>query len=123
MENKTMHRKLEREIAVADSKLIMKFTEALKNYSPQMTAVAGAILGHDFGLRDRRGNRWVGLSITSDGFVIASTEPVSSGAMIGTADELAHNLALLICDANLTPEETKEYGRRYDAHVTNWRVS
>jgi hypothetical protein len=56
-------------------------------------------------------------SITSDGFIIAQTEPVSSGAFIGTVDDLARNLALLICDANLTPEETQEYGRLYDQHV------
>jgi hypothetical protein len=99
------------------SNLCIKFALALENYSPRMAALAGAVLGHDFGVRDRKGNRLVGISITSDGFIIAQTEPVSSGAFIGTVDDLARNLALLICDANLTPEETQEYGRLYDQHV------
>lgn len=89
-------------------------------YSAKMTAIVGAILGHDYGVRDRRGNRLTGLSITSDGFVIAHTEPVSSGAFIGSADELEINIKRLLADANLTDEEAHEWELAYN-RVTDWR--
>lgn len=90
-------------------------------FSPKMAALVGAILGHDYGARDRKGNQLTGLSITSDGFVVASTNPISSGAFIGTASELESNLLLLLTDAKLTREERAEFDALYSMHVTDWR--
>jgi hypothetical protein len=106
----------------SESKLVLKFTVALEHYSPQMTALIGAILGHDFGVRTRKGHQLVGLSITSDGFVIGSTDPVSSGAFIGAASDLSGNLMRLLEDAKLTDAEYTEYKQRYEQHVTDWRT-
>lgn len=101
--------------------LIEKLNPAKLGYSPKMASILTAITGHDYGSRDGRGNLYTGLSITSDGFVIAQTEPISSGAFLGTASDLTRNLNRLIEDANLTPEERAEYERLYTAHVTDWR--
>jgi hypothetical protein len=60
--------------------LVGKLNPRKLGYSPVMCALVGCIINRDYGVRDRCGNRLVGLSITSDGFVIASTDPVSSGA-------------------------------------------
>src|SRR5690348_2999129 len=56
-----------------------RINPAALNFSPKMVAIVGAIIGHDYGVRDGRGRQLTGLSITSDGFVIAETTPVSSG--------------------------------------------
>jgi hypothetical protein len=53
--------------------LVGKLDIALKHYSPMMAGITGAIVGHEYGARDPRGGKLNGLSITSDGFVIAST--------------------------------------------------
>ena len=94
---------------------------AKNNYSPKIAAIIGAVLGFDYGVRDGRGNQVTGLSITSDGFVIGQTPNPDASPFIGSADDLARNLALLIADANLTLAETKLYGRLYDTHVKDWR--
>ena len=91
-------------------------------FSPKLTAIVGAIIGHDYGVRDgvRGGQLINGLSITSDGFVIAgSTASDGGGAFIGTADDLARNLDAW--KADLSPEDREEFSRLYAARVTDWR--
>ena len=61
-------------------------------YSAMMTAIVGAIIGYDYGVRDPLGGKLTGISITSDGFIIASTTSHESGAFIGTA--INYNSAL-----------------------------
>lgn len=61
------------------------------NFSPKLVAIVGAIIGHDYGVRDRKGGRWVSLSITSDGYVTALST-ASGSAFIGTASDLYRNL-------------------------------
>jgi hypothetical protein len=90
-------------------------------FSPKMSAIIGAILGHDYGVRDGRGNHIVGLSITSDGFVLGSTVPLSSGAFVGDVADLERNLAFLLEDAKLSPQERAEYDKLYAARVQDWR--
>ena len=53
------------------------------NFSPKLTALVGAIIGHDYGVRDRKGGRLTVLSITSDGFVVAASTAHESGAFVG----------------------------------------
>jgi hypothetical protein len=59
------------------------------NFSPKMQALVGAIIGHDYGIRDLRGNTLRTISITSDGFILGN----GSQSFIGSASDLALNLA------------------------------
>lgn len=90
-------------------------------YSPKMAALIGAIIGHDYGARDPRGGKLTGLSITSDGFLVASTTSHESGAFIGTADDFERNLRQFLADADLTDEERQEFDRLYRANGCDWR--
>jgi hypothetical protein len=92
------------------------------NCSPLMAAIVGAIIGHDYGARGPRGGKLTGISITSDGFVIASTTSHDSGAFIGTASNFTRNLQQLLLDANLTAEEQKLFATLYREHVSYWRI-
>jgi hypothetical protein len=90
------------------------------NFSPKLCALVGAIIGHDYGVRDSRGGQLTSLSITSDGFVICgSTMGDGGGAFIGDATDLERNLALW--KAELTPEDRAEFERLYAVNVTDWR--
>jgi hypothetical protein len=91
-------------------------------YSPFMGAIVGAILGYDYGVRDSRGGRLTGLSITSDGFLMGSTTSHETGAFLGAVDDLDTNLAKLVQDANLTPAERQEFAELYKARVLDWRI-
>lgn len=91
------------------------------NFSPKLAAIVGAIIGHDYGVRDRRGGYLTSLSITSDGFVIAvSTASSGGGALLCDAGELEGNLAIFI--AELTAEDAAEFLRRYALVVKDWRI-
>lgn len=50
--------------------------------SLKMAALVGVIVDCDYGARDPRGGRITGLSITSDGLVIASTTAHDSGVFL-----------------------------------------
>jgi hypothetical protein len=90
------------------------------NFSPKLAAIVGAIIGHDYGVRDRRGGYLTSLSITSDGFVIAfSTASSGGGAFLCDAGELEGNLELF--KAELSPEDLAEFERLYAARVKDWR--
>jgi len=93
-------------------------------YSPKMAAIVGAIIGHDYGVRDSRGGRLTSLSITSDGYVTAhSTASEGGGAFLGSADDLERNVeefSLNLHDA-ASDEDAEEFDRRYKANVRDWR--
>lgn len=62
-------------------------------FSPRLTAMVGAIIGYDYGVRDGRGGHITSLSFTSDGYVIGqSTASDGGGAFLGTREELHGNL-------------------------------
>lgn len=78
-----------------------------------MTALVGAIIGHDYGVRDSRGARLVSLSITSDGFVL------SGQAFIGDVRDLEANMEVFSRD--LSPTDAKQLADLYDRNVKDWR--
>lgn len=91
------------------------------NFSPKLVAIVGAIIGHDYGVRDRRGGLLSHLSITSDGYVTAaSTMSDGGGAFIGSADDLERNLSAY--RAELTAEDRAEFDRLYALSVQDWRT-
>ena len=92
-------------------------------FSPRMTAIVGAIIGHDYGVRDSRGGRLIGLSITSDGYVTASsTESDGGGAFIGSAADLDRNLAdYRFALAAENDEDAEEFDRLYKLNTRDWR--
>jgi hypothetical protein len=93
------------------------------DYSPKMTAIVGGIIGHDFGVRDRKGGKLGPLSITSDGFVIAqSTASDGGGAFVGTARDLERNIELLLRDAKLSNDEQHQFDLLFRKNVTDWRT-
>jgi hypothetical protein len=89
------------------------------NFSPKLVAVVGAVIGHDYGIRDERDGNWTGLSITSDGFVIVETTGHESGAFIGSAADLERNLDKW--KAELQPADRTEFERIYRTAVRDWR--
>jgi hypothetical protein len=91
------------------------------NFSPKLVAIVGAIIGHDYGVRDGvRGGLLSDLSITSDGFVIAcSTASGGGGAFIGGVSDLERNLNAYRAD--LTDEDRAEFDRLYALNVRDWR--
>lgn len=93
-------------------------------FSPNMTAIVGAIIRHDYGVRDSRGGRLTSISITSDGFVIAtSTASSGGGALLCRADVLERNLEQyrLILASEGCDEDAEEFSRIYKVHVPDWR--
>jgi hypothetical protein len=92
-------------------------------FSPKMTAIVGAIISHDYGVRDSRGGRLTGLSITSDGYVTASsTASDGGGAFIGSAADLDRNLAdYRFALAAENDEDAEEFDRLYKLNVRDWR--
>jgi len=102
----------------------MEFAERIDpskfNFSPKLVAIVGAIIGHDYGVRDSRGGHLSNLSITSDGFVTAqSTMSDGGGAFIGSATDLERNLNEY--RAELTDEDRAEFDRFYEVNVRDWR--
>ena len=88
-------------------------------FSPKLTAIVGAIIRHDYGVVDRKGGKLSGLSITSDGFVIAGSNVHDSGAFLGDYRDLEANLNLW--KSELTSEDRAEFERLYKANVIDWR--
>ncbi len=63
-----------------------------------------------------------GLSITSDGFVLAQAgPPVCHSIFLGAASDWERNWANLLDAAGLTAEEREEAERRYQRNVRDWR--
>lgn len=89
-------------------------------FSPKLVAIVGAIIGHDYGVRDRKGGYLTGLSITSDGYVMASsTASDGGGAFLGDANDLDNNLA--VWQADLSMDDSDEFARLYVQNVEDYR--
>ena len=106
----------------------MEFAERINprnlGFSPKMVAIVGAIIGHDYGVRDRKGGRLTSLSITSDGFVTCgSTASDGGGAFIGSADDLDRNLEefVMVLHNDVSDEDAEEFERIYKTNVQDWR--
>jgi hypothetical protein len=84
------------------------------NFSPKMTALVGAIIGHDYGVRDGRGNQVSSFSITSDGFLVSS-----SNAFLGDATDLHRNLVEL--KKFLSAADVTRLDRLYKERIQDWR--
>jgi hypothetical protein len=81
------------------------------NFSPVLVAIVGAILGFDYGVRDRKGGRLTSIAITSDGFVIAGSTAHDTGAFIGDVADLDRNISLWL--NKLSPEDQAEFRMLY----------
>ena len=92
-------------------------------FSPKMTAIVGAIIGHDYGVRDSRGGYLSGLSITSDGHVVAQSTAHESGAFIETASDLDRNLELftLALHDGASDEDAEEFEELCALNIRDWR--
>jgi len=92
-------------------------------FSPRMTAIVGAIIGFDYGVRDSKGGKLSSLSITSDGYVMArSTASDGGGAFLGSASDLERNLAdYRFTLAGENDEDAEEFDRLYKQNVRDWR--
>ena len=106
----------------------MEFAERINprnlGFSPKLVAIVGAIIGHDYGVRDGRGGRLTGLSITPDGYVTASSTASSGGgAFIGSADDLDRNLEqfVMVLHDDVSDEDAEEFERVYKQNVRDWR--
>lgn len=88
-------------------------------YSPKLAAIVGAIIGHDYGVRDGRGGYLSSIAITSDGFVVASSTASDGGAFIGTATDLESNLAQF--KDELSVEDRAEFDLSWKARVLDYR--
>jgi len=105
-----------------NEQLAEKLNPRKLGFSPKMTALVGAILGYDYGVRDARGGLLTSLSITSDGFIICdSTASDGGGAFVGDASDLDRNLSLILNTAKLTKTELKTFKSIYAARVTDYR--
>jgi len=92
-------------------------------FSPKMTAIVGAIIGHDYGVRDRRGGYLTSLAITSDGYVMArSTASDGGGAFFGSASDLERNIeAYRFALAGENDEDAEAFEALYASNVRDWR--
>lgn len=82
-------------------------------FSPKLVAIVGAIIHHDYGVRDRKGNLLSGFSVTSDGYAI------SGGAFLGDIGEIEQNLRLFRGD--LSESDRAEFDRLYVQNVLDYR--
>jgi hypothetical protein len=89
------------------------------NFSLMMVAIVGAVIQHDYGIRDARGGRLTALHITSDGFLLASTTSHDSGLFLGTGQDFDRNLSNYL--TFLTNDDRERFARLYSANVTDWR--
>lgn len=92
-------------------------------FSPKLTAIVGAIIGHDYGVRDRKGGYLTGLSITSDGYLMASsTASDGGGAFLGSAEDLERNLEIWEMEVRQNSDEDfEEFARLYAQNVRDYR--
>ena len=89
-------------------------------FSPRLVAIVGAIIGHDYGVRDGRGGCLTSISITSDGCVTAhSTASDGGGAFLGSAGDLEQNIRLFRAD--LSEDDRNEFDQLYAKNVRDWR--
>jgi hypothetical protein len=88
-------------------------------FSPFMAAIIGAIIGHDYGVRDRKGGHLSNLSITSDGFVVAqSTASNGGGAFLCSKSDLFRNLDTF--KAALGTADRAQFETLQHSRITDW---
>ena len=111
-----------REIARDD--FAQRINPTRHGFSPKMTLIVGAIIGHDYGVRDSRGGILSNLSITSDGYLVGqSTASDGGGAFIGAASDFERNIeqfTLALHDA-ASDEDAEQFERLCKSRVTDWR--
>lgn len=113
--------------AINTAKLKEEFAERINprnfGFSPKLTAIVGAIIRHDYGVRDRKGGYLTGLSITSDGYIMASsTASDGGGEFLGDARELDRNLETWEMDVRENSDEDfEEFARLYAQNVRDYR--
>jgi hypothetical protein len=93
-------------------------------FSPKMVAIVGAVLNHDYGVRDRKGGRLSNLSITSDGYVMAqSTASDGGGAFLCAATDFEGNIEqfVMVLHNEVSDEDAEEFERLYAVNVKDWR--
>lgn len=86
------------------------------NFSPKMTALVGAIIGFDYGVKDVRGNTLRSIAITSDGFIMGN----GSQSLIGLARYMDANL-LQFTTFCLNRADRKRFTALYSKRVTDYR--
>jgi len=113
---------------MATAKITETFAERVNptnlGFSPKMTAIVGAIIGHDYGVRDRRGGYLTSLSITSDGYVLASsTASDGGGAFLCSASDLERNVEeyRFALAADVSDEDAETFEALYAANIKDWR--
>ena len=85
-----------------------------------LAAIVGAIIGHDYGVRDRKGGHLTSIAICSDGYVTArSTASDGGGAFLGSAEAMEQNLRIFRED--LSENDRNEFDRLYKANVLDYR--
>jgi len=89
------------------------------NFSPMLTAIVGGIIDHDYGVRDRKGGKLGHLSITSDGYVIATSTAHESGAFLCAASDLERNIAAW--KSGLAADDQAAFESLYARNVNDWR--
>lgn len=89
------------------------------NFSPKLTAIVGAIIHHDYGIRDRKNGKLSHLSITSDGFVLADSSAHESGAFISDYDTL--RLVIQQWLTELSDADAARFWELWRANVRDWR--
>lgn len=105
---------LKQDVAIAKRELAERIHPRKYNFSPRFAALLGAIIGHDYGVTDRKGSAVSSFSITSDGFIVSS-----SNAFLGDAADLERNLAdFYTC---ISADDANEVTRRYKANVLDYR--
>ncbi len=109
---------------VQDKEFAERINPRNLGFSPKTVAIVGAIIGHDYGVRDGRGGLLTGLSITSDGFVTASsTASDGGGAFIGSAEDLERNVEqfVMVLHDDVSDEDAEEFERVYKTRVIDYR--
>lgn len=85
------------------------------SFGPRLTAVVGAIIGHDYGIQNGAWGYLSNLTITSDGYVTADSTTIGKGAAIGVTHNVARNLSEYL--DYLNDKERAEFDRLYALNV------
>lgn len=100
-------------------KLIDKVDPRRLGCSPATAMIVGAILNHDFGARNGRGQRITNLWVSEDGFVVVQTHDCNY-EFIGTAYDLYQTLMGVLKRAELTPPERDEFTQMFESRILNF---
>jgi len=103
--------------------LAAKLTPHIHGFPTRMTAVIGAILNYDYGVREPDGGKLTYIHITKSGDVVSlctgCTQPL---VYIGPVQTLEQDIRTLTKRAKLTQTEIEEFERVYRLRVKDWRT-